>query len=164
MPKDYFKNFMWMKRASNKSDFFYIESCFGTGIRRFLTKTNSGGLVLQEKHYPCFSAMPMTVIETKSDEKLEILLNHAEDKIDTVILTLRIRSDSDSHREALEHFIQMRLFQSLYNQIESNLIIVVPKVSKQLGRLKKNRVFSFSLILAKGIDVAQPIWSSGCLT
>ena len=137
--KNYFKNFLWMKRASNKSEFFYIESFIGTGNRRFLTKTNSGDLVLQEKHYPCFSAMPMTVIETKSDEKLEILLNSAKDKIDTVILTLaNITSDSDSHREALEHFIQMRLFQALYNQIESNLIIVVQKVSKQLGRLKKN--------------------------
>ena len=142
MPKNYFKNFMWMKRASNKPDFFYIESCFGTGNRRFLTKTNSGNLVLQEKHYPCFSAMPMTVIETRSDENLESLLNHAEDKIDTVILTLaNITSDSNSHREALEHFIQMRLFQSLYNQIESNLIIVVQKVSKQLDRLKKKPEF-----------------------
>ena len=139
MPKNYFKNFMWMKRASSKSDFFYIESCFGTGSRRFLTKTNSGDLVLQEKHYPCFSAMPMTVIETKSDQELGILLNSAEDKIDTVILTLAyIRSDSDSHREALERFIQMRLFQSLYNQLECNLIIVVQKVSKQLGQVKKN--------------------------
>ena len=133
----YFKNFMWMKRASNKTDFFYIESCFGTDNCRFLTKTSSGDLVLREKQYPCFSAIPMAVIETKNDGKLQSLLNSAEDKINTVILSLSssdvilITSDSKIHRLNLEQQTDMRLrlLQLLYNQLESNLIIIVHKVN-----------------------------------
>ena len=119
---------MWIKRASNKKDFFYIEN-LGYSQTKILTTTNSGDLEVQEKYYPFFCAVPMKVIETKSDIMLE--LDSAEDKINTVILNLAsIGYDGFDESNRIEDFTQMRLFQSLYNQLESNFIIVVQKVGK----------------------------------
>ena len=126
--KNDYKSLMWIKRASNKKDFFYIEN-LGYSQTKILTTTNSGDLEVQEKYYPFFSAVPMKVIETKSDIMLE--LDSAEDKINTVILNLAsIGYDGFDESHRIEDSTQIRLFQSLYNQLESNLIIVVQKVGK----------------------------------